>query len=142
MPLGFEAQKSGSFTLSWNTQNEGFTYLHLIDNLTGTDIDCLSENEYRFEASVSDYPSRFRLVFCVSNDVDDDDNFAYFNGSTWVISNEGRATLQVIDALGRVVRSEQINGNATCSFNAVPGVYLMRLINSNGTKVQKVIVNQ
>jgi len=141
VPLGFEAQKSGQFTLSWDTHNEGFTYLHLVDNLTGADIDCLSENEYRFESSVSDYASRFKLVFSICEDADDDSEpFAYYNGSTWVISNEGRATLQVIDALGRVIHNEQIEGNATCNPSTVPGVYLMRLIGSDETKVQKVIV--
>ncbi len=55
--------------------------------------------------------------------------FAYYNGSEWVINNEGMATLQVIDALGRVLSSETISGNAKVNIDATSGVYVMRLVN-------------
>ena len=36
--------------------------------------------------------------------------------------------------------SESINGCANVSVNAAPGVYMIRLVNSDSEKVQKVIV--
>jgi hypothetical protein len=40
-------------------------YLHLIDNLTGADVDLLQMPEYTFTAKTTDYASRFRLVFSI-----------------------------------------------------------------------------
>ena len=67
--------------------------------------------------------------------------FAYYDGSEWVIGNEGRATIQVVDAMGRVLRSETINGNATINTNGLSaGVYVIRLINGEDVRVQKFVV--
>ena len=41
MPLNFEASENGEYTISIKAENAEFDYLHLIDNLTGTDIDLL-----------------------------------------------------------------------------------------------------
>ena len=68
------------------------------------------------------------------------ETFAFYNGSAWAISNEGEATLQVIDALGRVLSSETISGNAEVNIDATPGVYVMRLVNGDSVKTQKVVV--
>jgi hypothetical protein len=38
-------------------------YLHLIDSLTGADVDLLTEPSYTFDAKTTDDASRFRLVF-------------------------------------------------------------------------------
>ena len=58
-------------------------YLHLIDNMTGADVDLLSPEgviagedpqsptpSYTFTAKTTDYESRFKLVFS-TNDADD-----------------------------------------------------------------------
>ena len=37
--------------------------LHLIDNLTGKDINLLETPEYSFDAKATDNASRFKLVF-------------------------------------------------------------------------------
>ena len=42
--------------------------------------------------------------------------------------------------MGRILRSESINGCASINVNAAPGVYMLRLINGNDVKVQKVII--
>ena len=57
-----------------------------------------------------------------------------------MISNMGSATLQVIDVMGRVLNSETLNGNAEIHLNQPAGVYMLRLINGNDVKVQKVVV--
>ena len=144
MPVNFKASKNGSYTISVNAENAEMNYMHLIDNLTGADIDLLATPSYSFEAKTTDYASRFRLVFSANDEngaSTGSATFAYFNGSEWNVSNTGEATLQVIDLLGRIVSSETINGNATMSTaNLGAGVYVMRLVNGENVKTQKVVV--
>jgi hypothetical protein len=143
MPVNFKAQNNGTYTISVNTENLEANYLHLIDNMTGTNIDLLQTPSYTFEAKTTDYASRFRLVFNVTGVEENTtctEPFAFFNGSEWVVSNMGEATLQVVDMLGRIVSSETVNGNYEKSLNVAPGVYMIRLINGNDVKVQKMIV--
>ena len=140
MPLNFKAKENGTYTISVNTENVEMDYLHLIDNMTGTDVDLLATPSYTFEATTRDYASRFRLVFSANNNAEGNANFAYFNGSEWQISNIGEATLQVVDVMGRIVKNVALEGNATVSLNEMPGIYMMRLLNGNDVKVQKVVI--
>ena len=137
MPVNFKASANGTYTLSFTNHNVEFGYLHLIDNMNGNDVDLLANPSYSFEASTTDYASRFKLVFATGNA---DDSFAFFSNGSFVISNEGNATLQVVDVTGRILKSETINGCANVNVNAAPGVYMLRLINGNNVKVQKVVV--
>lgn len=66
--------------------------------------------------------------------------FAFFNNGNWIILNEGRATLQVIDLTGRVLSSEPIEGSTQVSIQQPAGIYLVRLVNRDDVKVQKVVV--
>ncbi len=142
MPLNFKAEKSGTYTLSFSNEEVTFNYLHLIDNLTGADVDLLQQSNYTFDARTSDYASRFRLVFAADGANEDvcEPNFAYYNGSNWTVNNLGKATLQVIDVMGRVLSTETINGNAEININQASGVYMLRLISGDSVKVQKVVV--
>jgi hypothetical protein len=143
MPVNFKASKNGSYTLAIDAENVEMNYLHLIDNMTGADVDLLATPSYTFDAKTTDYASRFKLVFSANANENDDENetFAFFNGSVWCISNTGEATLQVVDMLGRIVSSESVNGNATLSTdNLMSGVYMFRLVNGENVKVQKVVV--
>ena len=142
MPVNFKAENDGTYTLSVNAENVEMNYLHLVDNMTGADVDLLATPNYTFEAKTSDYESRFRLVFAsISDDAEgNQETFAYFNGSEWVVSNIGESTLQVVDVMGRVLSSETVSGNATVSISQMPGVYMLRLVNGNQVKVQKVVV--
>jgi hypothetical protein len=143
LPLNFEAAKDGTYTLSFEDATEGLLYCHLIDNKTGADVDLLATPDYAFNAKADDYASRFKVVF-VANDEDGSltgsDAFAFNNNGNWIIANEGRATLQVIDLNGRILSSEQIEGSAETRIDAAPGLYLIRLINGENVKVQKVVV--
>ncbi len=147
MPLNFKAETNGNYTISVDAENVNMNYLHLIDNVTGADVDLLATPSYSFEANTNDYATRFRLVFKANANVHenadadaDADTFAFFNGNEWVVSNIGEATLQVVDVMGRVLRSETINGNAEISIKQEPGVYMLRLINGDNVKTQKVVV--
>ena len=138
MPVSFKAENDGTYTMNFSSENVNFSYLHLIDNKTGDDIDLLQTPIYSFEARTTDYASRFKLVFCTGNTMED--NFAFFSNGSFIINNEGEATLQVIDVTGRIVKSESINGSASVNVNAAAGVYMLRLINGENVKVQKIVV--
>ena len=139
MPVNFKAETNGSYTMSFGSENVTFSYLHLIDNLTGADVDLLATPSYTFDASTTDYASRFRLVFATGGN-NDGDSFAFFSNGSFVVSNEGEATLQVVDVMGRILKSENISGSASVKVDAASGVYMLRLVNGNDVKVQKVVV--
>ena len=63
VPLNYKSVKDGKFTLNVSVDSEEMDYLHLVDNLTGNDIDLLATPNYTFEAKGKDYASRFKLVF-------------------------------------------------------------------------------
>ena len=137
MPVNFKAETNGNYTLSFTNENVEFAYLHLIDNMNGNDVDLLANPTYSFDALTTDYASRFKLVFATGNA---DDDFAFFSNGNFIINNEGNAMLQVVDVTGRILKSETINGCASVNVNAAPGVYMLRLINGDNMKVQKVVV--
>ena len=143
MPVSFKAEKNGSYSLSFNIENVEFSYLHLIDNLTGNDVDLLETPSYNFEASTTDYASRFKLVFAANGEEGlstDSGSFAFMSDGNLIVNNEGEATLQVIDVTGRVLKSETINGCANVNVDGATGVYMLRLINGDNMNVQKVVV--
>ena len=149
-PLRFEAHADGAYTLRWNMQNADFSYLHLVDNLTGADIDCLSASEYVFEGKTTDYTSRFRLVFDftgidepeVPEPVEGPTTFAFMMGDELVINGEGM--LQLFDLNGRQLFSTEIHGTqATVAMPKVAdGIYVLRLTNGNQVRTQKMVINK
>ena len=141
IPVNFKAEKNGSYTLSFTSQEVSFSYLHLIDNLTGNDVNLLANPSYSFDAQTTDYAQRFRLVFATGSSVDGD-SFAFINGAgnLSIFGIEGTATVQVMDVLGHVLSSESFSGSYEKQLNVAPGVYMIRLINGNDVKVQKMIV--
>ena len=66
-PINFKAEKNGIYTLRAKVEGMELDYLHLIDNLTGANVDLLAEPSYTFEAKTTDDVSRFRLVFNVDD---------------------------------------------------------------------------
>lgn len=143
-PLNFKAAKNGTYTLSFEVINTEMEYLHLIDNITAADVDLLQEQSYTFESNTNDYASRFRLLYKAESllpNGDVNESFAYFDGSVWVIDNEGSSSLVISDAMGRIVRSETLNGNATLNLsNLSGGLYVMQLVNETDTKTQKIVI--
>jgi hypothetical protein len=122
-----------------DAEEVSFSYLHLIDNRTGADVDLLATPYYSFDAATTDYASRFKMVYATSCD-NTSETFAFSSNGQWVINNEGEATLQVIDVTGRVLSSETINGAVSKGINAAEGIYMLRLINGDNVKVQKIVV--
>ena len=145
MPVNFKAAKDGQYTITVNAEDVEMSYLHLIDNITGADVDLLNNPSYTFTGSTLDYASRFRLVFSANNNDETNaemgDDFAFIsNGQIILNGTVENATLQMIDMLGRVVSSQQINGNSAHMAPVTNGVYVLRLINNGESKTQKVVV--
>ena len=142
--VNFKANENGQYTITISPENVEMGYLHLIDNMTGVDVNLLQTPEYTFSAKTMDSESRFKLVFVACNNEDgassDLETFAFFSNGNWIIANEGQATLQVIDLTGRILSSETVNGCVSKSINVASGIYLFRLVNGNDAKVQKVVV--
>lgn len=143
LPLNFEAANDDTFVLDFTNGANDMVYCHLIDNLTGANIDLLQQPEYTFQSKVSDYPSRFKVVFVAKDAegaVENNEAFAFNSNGSWIVVNEGQATLQVIDLQGRMISSETIEGCVSKTVQAAPGVYVLRLINGENIRVQKVVV--
>ena len=135
MPLNFKAETTGTYTFSFNADNVNFSYLHLIDLVTGEDVDLLTNNSYEFVGSPRDNENRFVLSFSQN---DGSDIFAYQNDNDIIVNGEG--TLQVFDVMGRFVGNYELNGIKHISASEFStGVYIFRLIGSD-TKTQKIVV--
>ena len=152
MPLNFEATENGEYTISIKAENAEFGYLHLIDNLTGADIDLLplckggkgdsQPATYTFIAKTTDYASRFRLLFSVSGDADGDDGapFAFINNGSIIVSDANAdATLQIVDMTGHIIVSADVARNISTNGMA-QGVYVLRLIKGDEVKTQRIVV--
>jgi len=141
MPVNFRAEKSGSYTISAKGEEVNFTYLHLIDNMTGADVDLLATPSYSFDASTTDYESRFRLLFATGSS-EEGDTFGFINGAgnLSIYGIEGEATLQVMDVNGRVLSTETFSGSYEKSLNVAAGIYMLRLTNGDNVKVQKMVI--
>ena len=161
IPLNFKAAKNGEYTLSFNLDGIELDYLHLIDNLTGADINLLATFNpetliagedpqsptpmYTFTAKTTDYASRFRLVFSNCGDaIGDNAPFAYVsNGNIVITADADGATLQIVDMLGRVVRIVGLSqcGSRTTTTGMPAGVYVLRLIAGDSVRTQKIVID-
>ena len=130
LDLCLEPRCRGEQTLMVDTQGLVLDYLHLIDHITGADVDLLATPEYTFDVKPDDYIARFQIVFSASINVEDNTPFAYFADGQIIVTYEGEATLQVIDMLGRMVDKN----------NLAPGIYVLRLITDDAVRVQKIKV--
>ena len=143
VPVRFYTNENDTFTLTWSTYNGDFSSLLLVDNMTGTITDMLRADHYTFDATTDDYASRFYITFAVT-DVEEynegDNDFAWFDGSEWVVN--GKGTLDVVDVLGRTVYSARLTDeqNRVNLNNVAKGVYMLRVSQGTSTKVQKVVV--
>ena len=144
----FAADEEAAFTMTWDMENGDFSYVHLIDNMTGSDIDCLQDREYCFTARPSDYKSRFRLVFDYtgigenenSETIETPSAFAFQMNDELVVNGEGQ--LQMFDLTGRQVISTNTSGTQSRVMltNIGTGMYVLRMNGKNGIKTQKIVI--
>ena len=147
IPIHFKAKEDGIYTLTVSTDNVEIEHLHLIDNLTGVDVDLKATPSYTFNATTSDYTSRFRLVYRTNgedNPSTSSGTFAYICNDEIIITDvpstsSGTSTLQVIDMMGRVIVSSDMARRISTS-GIAPSVYVLRLINGDDVKTQKIVV--
>ena len=139
IPVNFKAAKNGPHTISVNTKGLDLDYLHLIDNMTGANIDLLTTPSYSFSAKTTDYESRFKLVFDAPMDDASTNSatFAFLNNGEIVVNGEGM--LQVIDMTGRIIVYRDATHRVSTT-EMTPGIYVLRLINGKDVKVQKMVI--
>ena len=131
--LNLRAMTTGQYTLSFKAEGK-YDYLHVIDRLTGEDIDMLLDCEYSFIASPSDNDARFivKLGYNTNNSAEND-IFAFQNGNDIIVNGEGE--LQVFDVTGRMVATQHVNGVQTVNVPS-QGVFIFKL----NEKTQKIVV--
>ncbi len=150
IPVNFKAEKNGTYTLTVSeslnskltTLNAShFLILNLIDNLTGIETDLLANPSYSFEAKTTDYESRFKLVFRVDEDnQNSNDNFAFFHNGELIVNGEG--TLQIFDVLGHEILCRHLSPfTSHLSPFTSPGVYVLRLIDGQNVRTQKIVID-
>ena len=145
MPLNFKAIENGEYTISVKPENVNLAYLHLIDNMTGADVDLLVPElvegpaSYTFTAKTTYYESRFKLVFVVGSSTGSD-TFAFISNGNLIVNGEG--TLQIFDSLGHQLFTKQLStlNSKLSTLNYTPGVYVLRLINGENVRTQKIVV--
>jgi hypothetical protein len=130
-PMRFSG--NGDFTLTVGGSLAGFNYLHLIDHVTGSDIDLLRTPEYTFNGFGS--ADRFTVKL---SPYSDETSFVRVSGSRIIVDGEGE--LQVFDVMGRQLGNAQVNGTTNLDRTELgivsAGVYVLRL---NGES-QKIVV--
>ncbi|MBQ4035486.1 MAG: T9SS type A sorting domain-containing protein, partial [Paludibacteraceae bacterium] len=116
-----------------------------VDNMTGVHYDMLANDSYTFQASTEDYESRFYISGKFTGVEENDgetaiSNFAFFDGSQWVVNGKGR--LELVDVTGRVLHAERLYGDQnTVSLGGFSsGLYLLRLTDGKNVMVQKIVI--
>jgi hypothetical protein len=72
-------------------------------------------------------------------DVQEDEHFVYQSGEDLIIDAEG--LVQIIDVMGRVVYTSDINGKSRVDVsNFKDASYIVRVVNEKEVKTQKVVI--
>lgn len=143
LDLYFQNKLNADFTFTVKAKDTNFSYLQLVDNLTGSVVDLLKQPEVNFHANGNEPNNRFRLVFKVTTGVDEEEAqapFAYINNGQLILSGvEDDSMLQIIDMTGRTILRK--DGASIISITEMaPGVYVLRLVTNNNVKSQKIVI--
>ncbi|MBR5780922.1 MAG: carboxypeptidase regulatory-like domain-containing protein [Bacteroidales bacterium] len=135
--LFFDAKEMGNYTISLDIKGN-FESVTLVDRMTGAETNMLLEDGYSFTATGNENPNRFVLKLANGQDTTGKEQFVYQSGEELIVEAEG--TIQIIDMMGRVVYSSNVeNGRINVSgFNK--SAYIVRAISEGETKVQKVVI--
>ena len=140
-PLALRA-RPGEYTITAHLSSSPlqFTYVHLIDRVSGVDSDLLEDSTYSFTYSGS--PSvADRFLVRLSPDGEpaltesDEDVFAYIEGNALVVTGSG--FMRIFDMLGRLVFAREIDSGfriPVSDFHS--GVYALQL----GGKRQRIVI--
>lgn len=139
VPVYFNANELGKYTISFTNENMNLKDIYLIDLFEQQEIDMSINPSYTFIGSPSDRSERFKIVF---KNNDGNKTFAYINNGNIIITDdiEG-ATLQVIDMMGRMIVSREGDVSRNISTSGMtPGTYILRLINVDKVMTQKIVI--
>lgn len=144
IPVCFEAKEIGTYTLSFDVNGE-FEDLVLLDKLTGTNLNILSEKEYTFIANANDAASRF--VITTKSDINPESlhNFVYVDNAQLIVNDiNGKAMINIYDVVGRCVYetecTDTMNHISIESFSA--GTYIIKKTDDKGVITQKFVFNR
>lgn len=147
LDLMFRNRQSGNFTLSVSGGEHGFSYLHLIDRVTGADIDLSQQSSYSFQAIGNESENRFKLVFRYNTVVEENDdipsssNFCFVIDKMLYFSRETRhAHMVLTDILGREMLSVVVRSDAVSVADLPTGIYVARLADRNEVLTQKITI--
>jgi hypothetical protein len=136
--LIFKASRMGEYNLHIEP-NGNFDYVTLVDLYNGAETNMLTSS-YSFTAVPKENGKRFVLKFAKSEMPEGQDNFVYQSGKELIVETEG--TVQIIDIMGRVIYSNEVtNDNNRIDISGLhSAAYIVRLINNDSVKTQKVVV--
>ena len=141
IPVSFETNVMGQYTISLRQDNCEFDELYLLDKQTGEKVN-IFENDYTFIATSNDAPERFMLLKDNGQQTTDNSHFAYINnGDIVVFDIEGKAQISIFDAMGRCLyKGSSSDETARIANDFSAGVYVIQKADDNGVKVQKIIL--
>ncbi len=142
IPVSFKAATMGQYTIGVEAQDCEYAMMTLVDRFTGVETNLLIE-DYTFMATSNDSAERFIIKLAMSNSNDgDNENFAFINnGMMYIYNIEGQGVVSVYDVTGRPVAEYNVAESANISTaDFAAGVYIIRMSDENGVKVQKIVV--
>ena len=143
IPLDVRGQDGNALTIS-ATEKDGFAFLNLKDNFTGSVTDLLSGSyTFTFDSNVSD---RFELFFGFTG-VDENDAesyakiFAVNQDIQVVLNNVDHANITVYNLLGQTITGKVSKGSVTTIPMDKSGYYIVKVDDGSHVTTQKVFIN-
>ena len=147
MDLMFKNIQSGMFTFSVSINDTSFNYLHLVDRITGTNVDMLQQSNYTFHAAGNENEDRFMLEFKVETGVEEleaSEVMVYPNPTTarFTVEATEMTHVSVFNTLGQVVYEANCEGNVTeiNLSNVETGIYMVRIDTKTGSVTKRITV--
>ncbi len=148
IPLSFRAKTMGEYTIKIDVDKNQFDYVYLVDNLTG-EVTNMLYKDYKFMATTNDNPERFMIKLYNVESVDESmitNGFVFINNDEIMVNNvEGKSVVQIFDVVGRCVMMKEFYGERVFVISSASlfsgGVYIVRLIDDNGVRTQKLLID-
>lgn len=147
-PLSLEIKTMGEYKISLDSDNIMFDNVYLIDNVTGTVTNMLTD-DYTFVATAEELSNRFVVRLSEVNSVNENlvnhDRFAYVSNGRLIVNNiSDDAVLEIYDIMGRKVVCDVMKNTNDSHFVEIDhicaGAYIIRITDDKGVRVQKIIL--
>ncbi len=153
VPLGFRVNQAGTYTIErvdYSNFPEGSTVI-LEDLLDDKIVDLVADGSYTFSTSATgDITDRFLLTFkndyatAISSDKNTQKSRIYSYDNFIVIKTPELkdAKYLIYSVNGQVIKGGKLESNTTTTINIdKTGIYVVKVVSSNGVESQKVILN-